>query len=71
MTKAEEETIDRAKKLLRMPPVLELRKEINETIECDEMLDGHDKDNTSMVFTDISQSVHNRVSLCSLAIVEL
>jgi predicted O-methyltransferase YrrM len=59
---AEEETIERAKKMLRMPPVLKTRKEINETLEHDELLDGHDKDNANMVFTDISQNVHNRVS---------
>jgi small subunit ribosomal protein S22 len=57
---AEEETIERAKKMLRMPPVLKTRKEINETLEHDELLDGHDKDNANMVFTDISQNVHNR-----------
>ncbi|XP_062516548.1 small ribosomal subunit protein mS22-like [Corticium candelabrum] len=58
--KAEEDSIEKAKKLLRMPPVLEQRKDIDEIIDHDKLLDGHDVDNANLVFMDISLDIHNR-----------
>lgn len=61
LLQAEEDTFERAKKQLRMPPVLDERKEISEIIEHDELLNGHDEDSAKLVFTDVSLDAHNRV----------
>ena len=56
-----------AKVILEMPPVLEERKEREETIEEDPKLS--DYDSHPHVFVDISMSVSNRVRLGHWAIV--
>ena len=46
--------------------MLEQRKDIDEIIDHDKLLDGHDVDNANLVFMDISLDIHNRVQVASV-----
>ena len=54
------ETVQRARELLKMPPVLPQRKEKGELIQDDTKLAG--LEDTNVVFTDISQTESNSVN---------
>ncbi|KAL5471361.1 hypothetical protein EMCRGX_G029472 [Ephydatia muelleri] len=57
LKKAQMETVERARELLQMPPVLPQRKEKGELIQGDAKLAG--LEDTNVVFTDISQTESN------------
>ncbi|CAG7717475.1 unnamed protein product [Allacma fusca] len=56
-----EEAVDeaniKAHELLQMPPVLHPRKPINKNISFDPVLQGLEKDGTTLLFTDITQNI--------------
>ena len=55
-----DDKISEAKKILKMPPVMIERTEINEMISNDEILNGYEDFN--VVFTDISEDLLEHVS---------
>uniref|UniRef100_UPI0037E800D3 small ribosomal subunit protein mS22 n=1 Tax=Semicossyphus pulcher TaxID=241346 RepID=UPI0037E800D3 len=58
LNQATELAAEQAKKLLKMPPVLQERKPINDVLSVDKILDG--MDTAKIVFTDITYSIPHR-----------